>query len=82
MMTLLLFSYRLADLNPTHGWYGLSVQAASACSRDEKQVVQLGFLATRKECCLGTFERASQSSSVTQVDYIVEWLYLKEIFKW
>lgn len=41
MMTLLLFSYRLADLNPTHGRYGLSVQAASACSRDEKQVAQL-----------------------------------------
>ena len=40
MMTLLLFSYRLADLNPTHGRYGLSVQAASACSRDEKQVAQ------------------------------------------
>ncbi|MQN84664.1 hypothetical protein [Segatella copri] len=40
MMTLLLFSYRLADLNPTHGWYGLSVQAASTCSRDEKQVAQ------------------------------------------
>lgn len=41
MMTLLLFSYRLADLNPTHGRYGLSVQAASTCSRDEKQVAQL-----------------------------------------
>lgn len=82
MMTLLLFSYRLADLNPTHGRYGLSVQAASACSRDEKQVAQLGFLATGKECSLGAFERASQSSSVSQVDYIVEWLYLKEIFKW
>ena len=82
MMTLLLFSYRLADLNPTHGRYGLSVQAASACSRDEKQVAQLGFLATGKECCLGAFESASQSSSVSQVDYIVEWLYLKEIFKW
>lgn len=59
MMTLLLFSYRLADLSPTHGRYGLSVQAASACSRDEKQVAQLGFLATCKECSLGTFERAS-----------------------
>ena len=33
-------SYRLADLNPTHGRYGLSVQAASTCSRDEKQVAQ------------------------------------------
>lgn len=32
-------------LYPTHGRYGLSVQAASACSRDEKQVAQLGFLA-------------------------------------
>lgn len=41
MMTLLLFSYRLTDLNPTHGRYGLSVQAASTCSRDEKQVAQL-----------------------------------------
>lgn len=41
MMTLLLFSYRLADLNPTHGRYSLSVQAASTCSRDEKQVAQL-----------------------------------------
>lgn len=41
MMTLLLFSYRLADLNPTHGRYGLSVQAASTCSWDEKQVAQL-----------------------------------------
>jgi hypothetical protein len=41
MMTLLLFSYRLADLYPTHGRYGLSVQAASTCSRDEKQVAQL-----------------------------------------
>ncbi len=41
-----------------------------------------GFLATGKECSLGAFERASQSSSVSQVDYIVEWLYLKEIFKW
>lgn len=69
-------------LYPTHGRYGLSVQAASACSRDEKQVAQLGFLATGKECCLGAFESASQSSSVSQVDYIVEWLYLKEIFKW
>lgn len=46
-------------LYPTHGRYGLSVQAASTCSRDEKQVAQLGFLATGKECCLGTFERAS-----------------------
>lgn len=26
---------------PTHGRYGLSVQAASTCSRDEKQVAQL-----------------------------------------
>lgn len=52
--------------------------AKEACSWDEKQVAQLGFLATGKECSLGAFERASQSSSVSQVDYIVEWLYLKE----
>lgn len=57
-------------LYPTHGRYGLSVQAVSACSRDEKQVAQLGFLATGKEGSLGALERASRSSSVSQADYI------------
>ena len=34
-------------------------------------IVLKWLLATGKECSLGAFERASQSSTVSQVDYIV-----------